>query len=166
MKKIPVTKIINRQLLTEQLFAAFPNWIQDTPFGRQTVASVSDTEINVPDDADEAAVQAIIDAHDPSGLSLNQKYATDVQAAKTEFDGLPDWLKNATYAGIEQTILDKTVGTTTKQQALDAVNAAASLADVKQILVKLVNAVYGLVEVNQKIARILLAIIFHVKRRV
>lgn len=162
---------MNVPLLTEELFAAFPQWrrtVTDQTTQRQMVVSdaiITEVGLSFPDETDEMAVQAVVDAHDPAGLSVNQIEYIKEQAAGTEFDGMPDWLKNATYAGIEQTILDRTVGSTTKEQALAAVDAAASLADVKVILRKLVEAVYGLVEIDQKVVRVLLAVIFFAVRR-
>lgn len=170
MKKITINKLVNMQLLTEELHAAFPDWkrtVTDLEGKAHVVARamVTDGEIYFPDDDDDAAVQAVIDAHDPGGLSVNDQESVKEQAAGSEFDGMPDWLKNATYEGVEQAIKDRTVGSVTKQQALAAVENAASLADVKVILKNLVEAVYGLVEVNQKIARVVLATVFFIKRR-
>jgi hypothetical protein len=167
MKSVRIEKAVNLNLLTEELFAAFPEWRRPDPLGRGwdvTDAVITADEVVFPDATDESAVQAVIDAHNPAGTSINQQKQIETQAARDELNKAPAWLK-LSYADVETFIQNNTVGNVTRQQALNAVNNIASLNDVKNVLTGLVNAVYGLVEVNQKLARVLLAVIFYVKER-
>lgn len=170
MKTLNFTKDVNLNLLAEELYAAFPEWTKTVTDMQGisyvlTQATVLDGTVQFPDETDEAAVQAVIGAHDPAGQSHYDKEKAQEKDADDQFTGMPAWLKDATYESVEQAIQDRTVGNVSKADALAAVDAAANLADVKAILKKLVSVVYGLVDVNQKLARVLLALVFFVKRR-
>jgi len=58
-------------LLMEQILAAHPEWI-DSEAGCLLGVETTDTEarITVPDNADEVAITALIEAHNPDALSL------------------------------------------------------------------------------------------------
>jgi len=84
MKKIKLSKPVNLNLLTEELFAAFPEWKYPDPLGRGwdvTEAAIEPEAVTFPDASDEKGVQAVIDAHDPQKDSANQAKAKEDAAA-------------------------------------------------------------------------------------
>lgn len=166
--KIRITKTVNIPLLTEELFAAFPYWKYPDPLGREwdvTDVVIGPEWVEFPDATDALLVQAVINAHNPQGKSINDIEAEVEQAARVEYNGIPSWLKDVDYPTLENYIRQNTVGTVTQAQALAAVDAAANLADLKTVLRGLVRAVYGLVEVDAKIARVVLIVIRYLRRR-
>jgi len=74
-------------LLMDELLANFPEWIVGEGDDRQCLLYLEGNEqgvrLTVPDTADEAAIQAVIDAHDPNVLSVgeqNEVYREDARA--------------------------------------------------------------------------------------
>lgn len=166
--RIKITKPIKENLLTEELFATFPEWKHPDPMGRGwnvTDATLAQDVLTFPDETDERAVQAVIDAHDPSEKSLNEKAQVEREATRAELDNRPPWLTDLSFEELEAHIVSSTVGSVTEAQALAAVDAAASLADVKMILRNMVKAIYGLVAVNTKLARVVLVAIRYLSKR-
>jgi hypothetical protein len=95
MKKCKLTKPTNLNLLTEQLFDAFPEWRRPDPLGMVdfiTDVVIMAEEIAFPEDTDPAAVQAVIDSHDPAEGSANEK-RRDAQREKK--DDLKERVKKA-----------------------------------------------------------------------
>jgi hypothetical protein len=88
--------------LADELFAAFPTWRQTGPDGRFRTEVVVETDgdtirLTVPEGTNPAAVQAVIDAHDPSTPSAGeqqeiadrgslQELADQYQAGLTQLD--------------------------------------------------------------------------------
>jgi len=93
MKKINHTKQHNLNSITEELFAAFPEWVKpDAVSGEQsTSVSISGdgSTLNlwVPDNADEGAIRAVIDAHDPTKESKGEKVSRELQEAQVSVRG-------------------------------------------------------------------------------
>ena len=83
MKPIKLAKYVNTEVLYDQLAAAFPGWINqpedqaDYPFkfwleGASAGESWVQT-LQVPDDADEQQVQAVLAAHDPKAENKRER---------------------------------------------------------------------------------------------
>lgn len=75
MKTILITRPVNPNLLTEELFDRFPDWVRPHPSKPEikiTEVNVSSREIVFPDDTSEEDVMAVVDAHDETRESKNQ----------------------------------------------------------------------------------------------
>lgn len=75
MKKIALPPVVNLPLLTEELFASFPEWKYPDPLGRGwdvTSVVVLTEAVIFPDVTAEVDVQAVIDRHDSTRDSRNQ----------------------------------------------------------------------------------------------
>ena len=88
MKKLTYTKQHKLSLITEELFAAFPAWVNVDSVSNELSTSVSisgeDSKLTlwVPDDANENAIQVVIDAHDSSKESEGEKITREHQEAR------------------------------------------------------------------------------------
>ncbi len=75
-KKLIYQGLFKSNLLADELLAAFPSWGGVTSEGTSRMQSKpdgSEVYLFVPDDADETEIQVVIDAHDPSMLSLGEQ---------------------------------------------------------------------------------------------
>ena len=74
MKTMPFTGPVNLQLLTEELFDAFPEWLKPDPLGRgmATDVTVTDKAVTFPDETDEKRVEKVLRKHAPGKDSINQ----------------------------------------------------------------------------------------------
>jgi len=86
MKKLTYTKQHKLNLITEELFAAFPGWISSVGNEQQTSVSISGDGstliLLVPDAADENAIQVVIDAHDSKLESKGEKVARELEESR------------------------------------------------------------------------------------
>ena len=75
-KKLTYQGLFKTHLLADEILAAFPAWGGVTSEGTTRMQSKPDgTEVYLfaPDDADEAEIQVVIDAHDPNALTVGEK---------------------------------------------------------------------------------------------
>jgi hypothetical protein len=85
MKVLVFKKKNNLNLIGEELFDAFPEWVREetdpdlgttintTSVVIQHTGNKDEFSVTVPDDADEVAIQAVVDAHDSSKESKKEK---------------------------------------------------------------------------------------------
>ena len=78
--QITITKPIKPLLLRQQFLDAFPAWVGLGPMAIQIFNTGEEVYIIVPDDSDQAVVQAVIDAHDPT---LSTRDETAVSQIRT-----------------------------------------------------------------------------------
>lgn len=92
MKTLPIPKDANLSLLCEELFKAFPEWVQPGPRGNVTDVTITKEEIIFPDATNEKEVEKIIRRHDPKKDSTNQAKAKaraeKLQSAKDKLKSL------------------------------------------------------------------------------
>jgi hypothetical protein len=86
--QIILTKPINPPLLREQLLKAFSAWSSSVV---ELYASEGQITLVVPNSADPAAVQVVIDAHNVTQLTQEQTDELAATDARTHFRNLPDW---------------------------------------------------------------------------
>ena len=82
-KKLIYQGLFKSHLLADELRVAFPAWGGVTSEGTSRMQSKPDgTEVYlfVPDDADEQEIQVVIDAHDPSVLSIGEQKQVNQEA--------------------------------------------------------------------------------------
>lgn len=107
MKKIKIDRPVNLELLTEELFEAFPSWRYPDPLGLVpylTDVAISADEIEIPDNTSPEAVQFILDTHNEKGKSKNQKSKEDKAERREE---LKDRTRRAeSVADLRAVILD------------------------------------------------------------
>lgn len=77
MKTLTFTKPHRLSQLHDELLAAFPDWVTVTPGGERVArAALKSADqaitLDVPDEADEAAVAAVVAAHDPAAAPMFQ----------------------------------------------------------------------------------------------
>lgn len=158
MKTISLPPAVNIRLLTEELFAAFPEWIRPSATGPRTDVVIDDGTISFPDETPTERVQAVIVAHDPAGKSVNQKRAETEEDARTSYRDLAEWLREGTYEQAETFVSGRVTNGVTLEQAQNAIQNAANLADVKVILQSIVRSIYGVVDVLLVIVKLVIVI--------
>ena len=95
MKKLPTPKNAKLPLLTEELFEAFPHWRYKRTSLRNftrpeenfyTNVLITDFEIVFPDDTSEEEVQVVLQKHDHTKPSKNEKAKMDHQLLLEEIE--------------------------------------------------------------------------------
>jgi hypothetical protein len=87
-KKLTYQGQFKSSLLLDELMAAFPSWGGVTDEGTTRLESKPDgteTYVYAPDAADEVAIQAVIDAHDPIALNIGEQKQANADDARARF---------------------------------------------------------------------------------
>lgn len=165
--RILIEKNVNLELLREQLYAAFPDWaaqeqalgLRAVEFYRESEAEGSDVQLlflQVPDEADTAAVQAVIDAHDAAGVSQFETALQKLAAANSGFKLLQTWATVTPSAGYDFVVNNVFAGQTEAQVSAWIDLNVTTLAQAKTALKQSAAAIIALRDMEARLAQGLL----------